>query len=148
MKKYTMETAVGVFVFIGLLCVVYLTVKLGKMEIIGGNFYVIYAKFDNVSGLKPDSSVEIAGVEVGRVGDIRLDVNSEMAVVSLKIKKDIPVQEDAIASVKTSGLIGDKYISITPGGSEEILKPGDTITDTESTLDIEDLIRQFVHGKV
>ncbi len=148
MKKYTMETAVGVFVFIGLLCVVYLTVKLGKMEIIGGNFYVIYAKFDNVSGLKPDSSVEIAGVEIGRVGDIKLDVNSEMAVVSLKIKKDIPVQEDAIASVKTSGLIGDKYISITPGGSEELLKPGDTITDTESTLDIEDLIRQFVHGKV
>ncbi len=148
MKKYSQETLVGIFVLIGILCVGYLTVKLGKMELIGGDFYNLVAKFDSVAGLKSDSSVQMAGVEIGRVTKIVLDTNDFVAVVTMKIHKDVPIQEDAIASVKTSGLIGDKYISIQPGGSDEILKPGDVITETESAVDIESLISKYVFGNV
>jgi phospholipid/cholesterol/gamma-HCH transport system substrate-binding protein len=148
MKKYSQETLVGIFVLIGILCVGYLTVKLGKMELIGGDFYNLVAKFDSVAGLKPDSSVQMAGVEIGRVTKILLDTKDFVAVVTMKIHKDVPIQDDAIASVKTSGLIGDKYISIQPGGSDEILKPGDVITETESAVDIESLISKYVFGDV
>jgi len=148
MKKYSQETLVGIFVLIGILCVGYLTVKLGKMELIGGDFYNVTAKFDSIAGLKPDSSVQMAGVEIGRVTKIDLDTEDFVAVVTLKIRKDVPIQDDAIASVKTSGLIGDKYISIQPGGSDELLKPGDVITETESAVDIESLISKYVFGNV
>ncbi len=148
MKKYSQETLVGIFVLIGILCVGYLTIKLGKMELIGGDFYNIIAKFDSVAGLKPDSSVQMAGVEIGRVTKIDLDTKDFVAVVTMKIHKGVPIQEDAIASVKTSGLIGDKYISIQPGGSEELLKPGGVITETESAVDIESLISKYVFGNV
>ncbi len=148
MKKYSQETFVGVFVLIGILCVGYLTVKLGKMEIIGGDYYNLVAKFDSVAGLKTDSSVQMAGVEIGRVTDIALDTKDFVAVVTMKIRKGVPVQEDAIASIKTSGLIGDKYISIQPGGSDELLGPGGIITETESAIDIESLISKYVFGNV
>ncbi len=148
MKKYSQETFVGIFVLIGILCIGYLTIKLGKMQLIGGNFYEIIAKFDSVAGLKPDSSVQMAGVEIGRVTSITLDTNEYVAVVKMKIKKDVPIQEDAIASIKTSGLIGDKYVSIQPGGSDELLKDGGVITDTESAVDIESLISKYVFGNV
>ncbi|RUM88886.1 MAG: outer membrane lipid asymmetry maintenance protein MlaD [Thermodesulfatator sp.] len=148
MKKYSHETLVGIFVLIGILCVGYLTVKLGKMELIGGNFYNVIAKFDSVAGLKADSSVQMAGVEIGRVTKIDLDTEEFVAVVTMKINKGVPIQDDAIASVKTSGLIGDKYISIQPGGSDELLKPGGVITETESAVDIEALISKYVFGNV
>ncbi|MFO8241385.1 MAG: outer membrane lipid asymmetry maintenance protein MlaD [Dissulfuribacterales bacterium] len=146
MKKYSMETTVGIFVFIGLLCVGYLTVKLGKMELIGGDNYTLYARFDSVSGLRPDSSVEIAGVEIGRIGKISLDSERYMALVMLKIRKGIQITDDAIASVKTSGMIGDKFIKITPGGSDSILEPGGTIIETESAVDLEELISEYIFG--
>ena len=148
MKKYSMETVVGIFVLIGLICVAYLTVKLGKMELIGDNYYTIYAKFQSVAGLKKDSSVQMAGVEIGRVAAISLDVKDKMAVVAMKIDKGVPICDDAIASIKTSGLIGDKYVSITPGGSDTVLKEGDFLTETESALDIESLISKYVIGSV
>jgi phospholipid/cholesterol/gamma-HCH transport system substrate-binding protein len=148
MKKYSMETTVGIFVFIGLLCTGYLTVKLGKMELVGGNFYSLTASFDSVAGLKHDSSIQIAGVEVGRTGKIFYDPVEQRAVVELKIKKGVPIQDDCIASVRTSGLIGDKYISILPGGSEELLHDGDVITDTEPAIDIEALLGKYVFGSV
>ena len=143
-----METTVGIFVFIGLICVGYLTIKLGKMEVIGSNNYVLYARFNSVSGLRVDSSVEIAGVQIGRVSNISLDSKRDMALVELKIQKGIQISDDSIASIKTSGLIGDKFVKITPGGSDDILKPGGTITDTESAIDIEDLISKYIFGKV
>jgi len=146
MKKYSMETTVGIFVFIGLLCVGYLTVKLGKMELIGGDNYTLYARFDSVSGLRPDSSVEIAGVEIGRIGKISLDSERYMALVMLKIRKGIQITDDAIASVKTSGMIGDKFIKITPGGSDSILEPGGIIVETESAVDLEELISEYIFG--
>lgn len=148
MKKYSMETIVGIFVFIGLICVGYLTIKLGKMELIGGDNYILYARFNSVSGLKKDSSIEMAGVEIGRVSKIGLDPEREMALVTLKIHKDIQITDDAIASIKTSGMIGDKFVKITPGGSDIILQPGGTITETESAIDLEELISKYTFGSV
>jgi phospholipid/cholesterol/gamma-HCH transport system substrate-binding protein len=146
-KKSSIETYVGIFVLVGLACVGYLTVKLGKMELIGDNNYPIYAKFQSVSGLKKGAHVEIAGVRIGTIDSIILDKENK-AVVKMKIDKGLSLTDDAIASVKTAGIIGDKYIKISPGGSDTLLKPGETITETESALDIEELISKYVFGGV
>lgn len=148
MKKYTLETSVGIFVFVCLLCVGYLTVKLGKLDLLGGQNYTVQARFTSVSGLKAGSSVQMAGVPVGSVGDIHLDPKRLDAVVELQLRKDIRLTDDTIASIKTSGLIGDKYISLSPGGSDIYLEPGDMIIDTESALDIEALISKYAFGDV
>ena len=148
MKKYSLETYVGIFVFIGLVCVTYLTVKLGKMEVLGSDHYMLKARFTSIAGLRPGSFVEMAGVRIGKVDQITLDQEDQVAVVELKIQKDIIIGDDAIASIKTSGLIGDKYINIDPGGSGEVLGPGDTIIETESAVDLEELISKYVFGSV
>jgi phospholipid/cholesterol/gamma-HCH transport system substrate-binding protein len=146
MKKTSVETAVGVFVLIGLICVSYLTIKLGKMEWFGDDFYPLEARFNSVAGLKAGAQIELAGVDVGQVADIRLDNERQMAIVDMKIRKAVVLTDDVIASVKTSGLIGDKYIRLTPGGSDRALKPGDMIIETESPLDIEELVSKYVFG--
>jgi phospholipid/cholesterol/gamma-HCH transport system substrate-binding protein len=146
MKKIDLELAVGLFIIAGILCLGYLSVKLGKMEIIGERGYEIYGVFSNIGGLKVGSSVEIAGVNVGRVKSIVLD--DFQARVVLNFPKDLPVQEDAIASIKTRGLIGEKYIEITPGGSEKVIKPGGRIRETQPAIDMEELISKFVFGKI
>jgi phospholipid/cholesterol/gamma-HCH transport system substrate-binding protein len=146
MKKSSLEMAVGLFVVIGLLCVGYLTIKLGKMEILGDNHYTLYARFSSATGLKPGSNVEIAGVRIGQVEDVTLEPVMKIAMVKMKIEKGLELEDDAIASVKTSGLIGDKFIMITPGGSGEMLEAGGMITETESALDIEDLVSKYVFG--
>ncbi|MBM4146309.1 MAG: outer membrane lipid asymmetry maintenance protein MlaD [Nitrospira sp.] len=148
MKKYSLETIVGIFVVIGLLCIGYMTIKLGKIPIFGGDYYFIYARFSSVSGLRVDSPVEINGIEVGRVEQLNIDQDKQVAMVKLRIEKDIKVYEDAIASIKTSGLIGDKFIKIDPGGGGDILKPGGTITETNSPVDVEDLIGKYVFGDI
>ena len=148
MKKYALETYVGIFVLIGLICVAYLTVKLGKFEVLGGDYYVLNARFASVSGLKTGSSVEMAGVQIGTVDRIRIHTELQVAEVELKIRKDIALSEDTIASIKTNGLIGDKYVRMMPGGSEEILGDGDRIMETESAIDLEELISQYIFGKV
>jgi len=146
MKKVSIETAVGIFVLIGLISVAYLTIKLGKMEWFGDNYYMVDARFDSVSGLKTGAQVDMAGVEIGQVSDIQLDNEEQVAIVSMKIEKEVKLTDDVIASVKTSGLIGDKYIKLTPGGSDRILESGDTIIETESALDIEELVSKYVFG--
>lgn len=142
------ETLVGLFVLIGLICVAYLTVKLGRMELFNSDGYTLYARFASVSGLRPGAEVEIAGVRVGRVASINLDEKQPLAVVALLVDNKVRLTDDAIASVKTSGLIGDKYINLEPGGTGEALLPGDTIIDTESAVDIENLISKYVFGNV
>ena len=146
MKKFDLELAVGLFIIAGIVCLGYLSIKLGKMEIVGQKGYEIYGVFSNVGGLKVGSSVEIAGVNVGRVKSIALE--SYQANVVLNLPKGLKIQEDAIASVKTRGLIGEKYVEITPGGSEEIIKPGGRIRETQPAIDMEELISKFVLGKV
>lgn len=142
------EAAVGFFVLIGLICLGYLTIKLGKMELFNSDGYSVFATFTSVSGLKPGAEVDIAGVKVGRVKSIRLDNKLSRAIVELNVSNNIHLTDDAIASVKTSGLIGDKYISISPGGTGEPLKNGDEIIDTESSVDLESLISKYIFGKV
>ena len=148
MQKTSIEMAVGIFMMIGIACVGYLTIQLGKMQWLGDNFYALDARFKSAAGLKTGSQIEIAGVQVGQVGSIQFDPKRQMALVQLKIQKSIVLTDDVIASVKTSGLIGDRYIKLTPGGSDLVLKPGDQITDTESAIDFEDLISKYVFGKV
>ena len=148
MKKYSMESVVGIFVVIGLLCVGYMTVKLGKVSLFGDDYYSLYARFSSVSGLRVDSPIEINGIEAGRVAQLSIDPEKQVALVELQIKKGIEVYDDAIASIKTSGLIGDKFVKIDPGGGGDILKPGGTITETTSPLDIEDLISKYVFGDI
>ena len=148
MKKSSVELGVGIFVLIGLICVGYLNIRLGKVQLLDDEHYYLNARFQSVTGLKVGASVEIAGVPVGEVDSISLDHEEQVARVRLKIKKDVALSDDVIASVKTSGLIGDKYIKLSPGGSDEILKPGDTITETESALDIEELISKYAFGGV
>jgi len=148
MKKYTMETTVGVFVLAGLLCVAYLTIKLGKLEVINSDSYTVTARFKDVTGLKNGAYVEMAGVRIGRVTGIRLDPKDNMAMVSLDIQKGVRLTDDTIASIKTSGLIGDKFVKVSPGGSDDILKPGGVIVETEPSIDLGDLIGKYVFGGV
>jgi phospholipid/cholesterol/gamma-HCH transport system substrate-binding protein len=149
MNMAKLEMIVGTFMIIGILCLGYLSIKLGKMELVGGDYYTVSAKFDSVSGLKPGARVEIAGVEVGKVDRIALDSKGwDQALTYLKIKSGIKVSDDVIASVHTSGIIGDKFIMLKPGGSDHFLKNNDVIRETESAIDIEDLVSKFIHGKV
>ncbi len=144
------ETLVGLFVLLGLLCVAYLTVRLGKMDLVSDKGFLVTARFSSVSGLRVGADVEIAGVPVGKVKAIVLDDDPlrTQAVVHLVLHKDYKLSDDTIASIKTSGLIGDKYVTLSRGGSETLLGPGDEITDTESSVDLESLIGKFAFGGV
>ena len=146
MEKTKLEFIVGVFVLVGIVCLGYLSIKLGKLELIGGNVYEVIAQFNTASGLKAGSSVEIAGVEVGRVRAITL--NEDRAAVILAVDNTVKLYTDTIASIKTRGIIGEKFLALSPGGGGDPLKPGDTIRDTESGLDFEELVSQYVHGNV
>lgn len=146
MERAKLELIVGVFVLAGLSCLGYLSIKLGKLEIIGGDVYAVQAEFNSASGLKPGASVEVAGVEIGRVSGIRLE--DARALVTLSIYNDVDLYDDTIASIKTRGIIGEKFVSISPGGAGEPLKEGGLIRDTESGIDLEEVISQFIHGKV
>lgn len=148
MKKYAKETTVGIFVFLGLVSMAYMSVKLGNINLFSKDHYLLRAQFTDVSGLKTNAPVSIYGVEMGYVGDIRINLENGLADVDLFIRKDITLLDDTIASVKTSGLIGDRYVKITPGGIGEELKPGEKIFDTEPAIDIEDLISKYVFGGV
>ena len=148
MKKYTNETIAGVFVLIGLFCVGYMTVKLGDVSLLGDNNYALYARFTSVSGLRVGNPVEMLGLEIGQVAKFEMDQDNQQAIAELKIKKGIKIYDDAIASIKTAGLIGDKYVLIDPGGGGELLENGETITETESPVDIGDLISKYAFGDV
>jgi phospholipid/cholesterol/gamma-HCH transport system substrate-binding protein len=139
---------VGVFVLLGIICVGYLTFRLGEVEILGDKYYPLNARFTSVTGLKVGAQVEIAGVQVGQVDAIVLDRKDLVAMVRLKIKEGLNLSDDVIASVKSAGLLGDKYIQLSPGGSDRILKPGEMIIETEPALDIEALISKYAFGKL
>ncbi len=144
------ETFVGLFVLIGLLCVAYLTVRLGKMDVFSEKGFLLTARFTSVQGLRVGADVEMAGVRIGKVKSIELDESSSQAsaVVQLLLMKDYKLSDDTIASIKTSGLIGDKYVTLSRGGSDSVLQAGEEITDTESSVDIETLIGKYAFGGV
>jgi phospholipid/cholesterol/gamma-HCH transport system substrate-binding protein len=144
--KIDKELAVGVFLLIGIFSLIYISVKLGKLEVLGREGYTLYASFENAGGLKSGASVEIAGVKIGTVGSVQL--NNYQALVGLTITRNVKIQDDAIASIKTAGLLGEKYVEITPGASDRILWNGGSIRETESAIDIQDLIAKYAFGKV
>ena len=146
MKKFDVELCVGLFMILGILCLGYLSIGLGDLEVLGSQGYEVKAVFSNGGGIKSGSSVVIAGVEIGRVKKVSLD--DYQALVVMDLSPDVEIQEDAIASIKTRGLIGDKFIEITPGGSEEVIGPGGKIRDTQSAVDFEELISNYVFGKL
>ncbi|MCU0603571.1 MAG: outer membrane lipid asymmetry maintenance protein MlaD [Desulfobacterales bacterium] len=148
MRQSSVEMGVGVFVLLGIICVGYLTFRLGEVEILGDKYYPLNARFTSVTGLKVGAQVEIAGVQVGQVDAIVLDRKDLVAMVRLKIKEGLNLSDDVIASVKSAGLLGDKYIQLSPGGSDRILKPGEMIIETEPALDIEALISKYAFGKL
>jgi len=146
MRRFDLELSVGLFFIVGIACLAYLSIRLGKMEVLGNSGTTVYAEFSNAGGLKNGAVVEIAGVEVGRVKKITL--KDYQANVQLQIKSKVEIQDDAIASIKTKGLIGEKYVEITPGGSDKIIKAGGKIRDTQPPFDIEKAISKVIFGKV
>jgi phospholipid/cholesterol/gamma-HCH transport system substrate-binding protein len=148
MKKFSMETVVGIFVVAGLICVGYMTVKLGKVSFLGSDQYTVYARFPSVSGLREGSPVEIHGIEVGTIGRLTIDQEKQMALAALRIDLGVKIYDDASATIKTAGLIGDKLIKVDPGGSGEVLKDGGTITETSTPPDIDELIGKYAFGDV
>ncbi len=146
MKRGNLELVVGIFVLAGLACLAYLAIHLGKMEIVGSG-YKVHVTFDNISGLKNGAAVEVAGVDVGRVDSIRLSPG-DRAAVTLRLEPGLKLHDDAIASIRTKGIIGDKFVKLSPGSSEKFIPPGGKIRDTESAIDLEELISSYIHGKV
>jgi phospholipid/cholesterol/gamma-HCH transport system substrate-binding protein len=148
MKKYKIETIVGIFVVLGLICVGYMTVKLGNVSLFGDDTYRLVARFNSVTGMRIGNEVNIFGIQVGKISKITIDQETQRAVVELKIRKGINIYDDAIASIKTEGLLGDSYLSIDPGGSGELLNDGDVIIETQSPVDIIELISKYAFGDV
>jgi len=139
------EMIVGLFVVVGIACLGYLAIKLGKLEVFGATGYTVTADFPSVAGLKVGDPVEIAGVKVGRVDALGLS-DDDRARLVLRLNDEVKLQEDVIASVRARGLIGDKFVLLTPGASEKIIPPGGKIRETESPPDIPDLIGKIVGG--
>ena len=146
MKQFNLEVIVGLFVILGLCALAYLSIRLGQLQIGQGNTYDLTAVFPTVAGLREGATVEIAGVQVGRVQDIKL--TDYAAAVTLRIDQQVQLQEDAIASIRTRGLIGEKYVRVSPGGSERLLTAGGRLREVEPPIDIETLIGHFIQGKL
>ncbi len=146
MARTKVEVIVGFFLLLGMLALGYLAIKLGKMEVIGGAGYTVYAKFATVAGLRTGTAVEIAGVEVGRVEQINLE--NYQARVALRIDEGVKLPEDSIASIRTKGLIGEQFVKIAPGGSERMIPVGGQITETEPPVDFMELIANYIFGKI
>ncbi len=144
--RSALELGVGVFVIIGILALGYLSIKLGRVELLGGPGYVVVADFSSVGGLKSGATVEIAGVEIGRVETITLA--DYQARVTMRIQLGVKLQEDSIASIKTKGLIGERYVRINPGGSERLIPPNGRIREVEPPVDFEELLAKYIFGKV
>jgi phospholipid/cholesterol/gamma-HCH transport system substrate-binding protein len=148
MKKYSKETLVGIFVVIGLICITYMTINLGNVGFLGENTYTLTAKFSTVTGLRVGNPINMLGMEIGRVAKFEMDQEDQVAIVTLEVNKGIDIYDDAIASIKTEGLIGDKFISIDAGGGGDLLANGDSITETESPTDIMELVSKYAFGGV
>lgn len=148
MKKYRMQTIVGLFVSAGILCIGYMAVRLGDISIYGDDRIEINAEFTDASGLRVNSPVNVFGIEAGSVSDLSIDQERQMAKIKMKIDRSIRLYEDASAAIKTSGLIGDRYIEIDPGGVGDQLESGDRIILTTSQPDISDIIGKYAFGSL
>ncbi len=146
MSRKNVEIGVGAFVLAGVLALAYLSIQLGGLDIFDAGTYEVSAKFTNATGLRRGAPVEMAGVRVGRVSGIALD--GEDARLTLRLDESLRLSRDSIASIRTKGILGDKYVSLSQGGAEKLIPPGGRIRETEPPIDIEKLIGEFVFGKV
>jgi len=148
MQKKSLDVWVGLFVVLGALALLFLALKAGNMSTMSfQESYQVVARFDNIGGLKPRAPVKSAGVTVGRVGNISFDDQSFKASVQLQLYSNYQFPKDSSAKILTSGLLGEQYIGLEPGGDIENLAAGDTITMTQSALVLESLISQFLFSK-
>ncbi|MHB8789072.1 MAG: outer membrane lipid asymmetry maintenance protein MlaD [Desulfobulbaceae bacterium] len=148
MKNSMTDVLVGIFLIVGFVALGWLALQLGEVPwLTGSRSYILYGEFDNISGVKSGADVQIAGVKVGTVKELTLSEQS-IAVVAMQLDKTVKVPVDSFASVKSQGIIGDKYIQLSLGGDELMLNNGETITDTESAVDIESIISKFAFGQV
>lgn len=143
-NKRSIELASGLFMFLGFVCVTYIALKMGDIGLVGDNQYMIKAKFVSVSGLREGAFVEAAGVRVGKVTKIDFESQGYLALVTMSIDNDVKLTDDSIASIRTAGIIGDKFIKLSPGGSGEYLEPGMEILETESSINLEELISKYI----
>ena len=144
MNRRKFEFYVGLFVIIGFVSIGYLVIVLGEVSLFPQKYYSLHGYFSSVSGLKNGATVEMAGVKIGQVDSISIDRERQVAKVVFRINQEMTLTDDVIASIKTSGIIGEKYIDISPGGSDILLEDGDEIYDTESVVDLESLVRKFI----
>ena len=147
MRQFGTEFVVGLFLLIGIVCLSYLAVNMGGVSAGGDDTYLLQARFVSASGLKEGAHVELAGVRVGKVARIELDRDTYEAVVEFALEKGVRVQEDAVASIRTQGIIGDKFVKISPGGSPTILEPSEEIFETEPSISLEELISKYIFQK-
>jgi len=148
LRNSSMHVSIGLFIILGLGCTAYLAMTLANTTLFSRDSYVITAKFTAVNGLRAGSNVEISGVAVGKVAEITLDPALYQAVVTMQIQNKVGIPVDSTAAVKTSGLIGDKYISITPGADDTMLRNDGSLLDTQAAIDIEEMISKYVFGSV
>jgi phospholipid/cholesterol/gamma-HCH transport system substrate-binding protein len=139
----TTQLVVGIFAILGIFALAILSLSLGKLTLLPKPGFTLYASFDNISGLKTGDQVQLAGVQVGKI--VQIELKNLRARVAMRVDEGVPIDKDAIASIKTSGIIGDKYVSIALGPSDRILKDGDTIRQTESAFVLEDAIGQLIN---
>jgi phospholipid/cholesterol/gamma-HCH transport system substrate-binding protein len=148
MKSQVTDVIVGIFLIVGFAALGWLALQLGEVPwLAASRSYTLYGEFSNISGVKAGADIQISGVKVGTVKELALDDQS-FAVVAMQLNREIEVPVDSIASVKSQGIIGDKFIQISPGGDELVFKDGETITETESAVDLESLISKFAFGKI
>lgn len=146
MERNRLELGVGFFLLLGLICLAYVSIKLGNVQIFKSSEYKVYATFSTAGGLKPNADVTMAGVRIGHVENVEL--KDGQALVILSIKNNVRLEDDVIATIKTMGIIGDKYVAISAGASDNYIKPGGAIQETQPPLDLEKLIGKFVFGSV
>ena len=148
MERTTIDLWVGLFVMMGLGALLVLAFKVGNLGGVDiGESYAVTANFSNIGGLKARAPVKSAGVVVGRVTDIKYDIENHEATVTLKLDKQYPFSRDTSASIMTSGLLGEQYVAIESGGDEVVLKEGDKLKITQSAVVLESLIGQFLYNK-
>ena len=148
MRKIAIDVWVGIFVAIGLLAALFLALKVGNMNAVSFQpTYTITARFDNIGGLKPRAPVKSAGVVVGRIADIRFDDTTYQATVTMTLERSYQFPKDSAAKILTSGLLGEQYVGLEAGGSDQMLAQGNMITQTQSAVVLENLISQFLYNK-
>lgn len=144
MKKMNLEMIVGLFLLAGFASFAYISIKMGDIKMFMDESYPVTARFSSISGLKEGAVIELAGVKVGKVSKIELDEGEYEAVVHLDINKAVQLTDDSIASIRTSGIIGDRFIKLTPGGSDIYVEPGGQIEETESSISLEELVSKYI----